>query len=93
LEHRDPVSRDGSRDALEPSIGGPAGRERDLLLQDDLNEGAEARRPVPERRRAVARDHRGKMPVSLGELGHPLGEGFDSQLRAHVYRTRLTRCL
>jgi len=79
--------RHGTGKPLEPAVRGSARRQRYLLLEDDLHERPEPRRPVPERWRAVARDDRGKVRVPSRKLGDAYGEGVEVQLRLHLYLT------
>jgi hypothetical protein len=87
VETRDLLGTHATGDLLQPLVGGSSGRERDLLLEDDLHQGLESRRPVPERRRAVARDDTGEMPVPAGELGDAFRERVGRQLERHVHLT------
>jgi len=84
----DPLGRHGTGQSLQPSVGGAASRQRYLLLQDDLHKGFEPRRPIPQRRRAVPRDDRGKVRVPPRELGDALGKAFVRQLRRHDDQTK-----
>ena len=87
VERGDPLWRDFAREPLQPEIGGASRRQRDLLLEDDLHERRKALRPVPERRRAVARHDRGEMRIPPGELSDALGERLGGQLERHVNLT------
>ena len=87
VERDDPLRRDLAGEPLQPEIGGASRRQRDLLLEDDLHERRKALRPVPERRRAVARHDRGEMRIPPRELGDSLGQRVGGQLKRHVYPT------
>jgi hypothetical protein len=49
---------------LEPPVSGTPRCQRHLLLEDDLHEGPEARRAIPERRWPKAFDDRREMRVA-----------------------------
>lgn len=75
-------------DALEPHVRRSPGGERHLLLEDDLDECLEARRAIPQRRRAVAFDDRGQVPIAPSELGDSVSERLMGELTGHVSQTR-----
>jgi hypothetical protein len=93
VEPRDALGAYASSDLVEPCVGGTPGRERDLLFEDDLDQGDEPWRPIPKRRRAVARDDRRKMPVPAREFGDTLGQSVGGQLKRHVCLTSQPTCL
>src|SRR5438105_11008932 len=68
-------------------VGSAPGGERDLLLEDDLDQRLEAGSAVPEGRRAVARDDGGEVRIPAGELGDALRERPGRQLERHVNLT------
>jgi len=92
VEARDPLRAYRSGDLLQPHVSGTSGGERDLLLEDDLHQGLEAGRAIPQRRRAVARHDRRKMRIPPRQLGDAFGQRVCSQLRHHVYQNEPT-CL
>jgi hypothetical protein len=89
----DPFGRHGAGKALEPSVGGAASRQGYLLLEDDLHQRLETGKAVPQRRRAVTRDHRREVRIPTGELGNAFGERLAGQLQRHVNLTRRARSL
>jgi hypothetical protein len=84
---RDPFGRHGTRESLEPFVGGATSRQRYLLLEDDLDERLKAGSAVPQRRRAVTRHHRGEVRIPTDELGNAFGKGVGGQLRRHDNQT------
>jgi hypothetical protein len=90
---RDPLRRHGSGTSLQPCIGGAARRQRYLLLEDDLYEGLEAGRTIPEWGRAVARDNGGEVRIPPREFRDTLGKPLGGQLKGHVYLTSQTTSL
>ena len=87
LERGDASGIHSTRNLLEPRVGRAPGGERDLLLEDDLDQRLEAGSAVPEGRRAVARDDGGEVRVSASELGDALRERPGGQLERHVNLT------
>jgi len=87
LECGDASGTNGTRDLLEPRVGRAPGGERDLLLEDDLDQRLEAGSAVPEGRHAVARDDGGEVRIPAGELGDALRERPGRQLERHVNLT------
>jgi len=87
IERRDAFGRHRTGHLLEPHVGSASGCERDLLLEDDLDQGLESRSAVPERWRAVAGDDRGEVRIPADELGNALRERRGSQLKRHVNLT------
>jgi len=84
IESRDSRRRDMACSTAEPQVRGAARCERDLLLEDDLHEGGEARLAIPERRRTVTRDDPRQVGIAVRERAHPAGEGAVGQpLRHH----------
>jgi hypothetical protein len=73
----------GAGKSLQSSVSGTARRERYLLLEDDLYEGLEARRTIPERRRTVLGDNVREVRVATGELCDSLRERVSRQLHSH----------
>lgn len=53
---------------LQPVVGSAGRGERDLLLEDDVDEGPEPGRAIPERRRPEALDDRGEVVVAPREF-------------------------
>jgi hypothetical protein len=88
VERREARGRHGARRPLEPAIGRSSRRERDLLLEDDLDEGLEAWLPVPERWRPETLHHRREVRIAPAELGDALGERLDGERCGHAHRTR-----
>jgi hypothetical protein len=87
IERRDAFGGHRTGDLLEPCVGSASRCERDLLLEDDLDERLEPRRAVPERWRAVTGDDRGEVRIPPGELGNALRERRGGQLKRHVNLT------
>ena len=85
---RDSLGRHGAGKPLQPSVGGAARRQRYLLLENDLNQGLEAWRPVPQRWRPVAGDDCREMWIPPREFGHGLREALRCELKRHVHLTR-----
>ncbi|MGH2471678.1 MAG: hypothetical protein ACRDG6_04655 [Candidatus Limnocylindria bacterium] len=83
----DPLGRHGAGKSLQPSVRGAAGRQRYLLLEDDLHEGLEPRRTIPQWWRAVTLDDGCQMRVTTRKLGHTLGQGRGGQLQRHIPQT------
>jgi len=54
------------------------------LLEDDLHEGPEPRRPIPEWRCTVQRYDRGEVRVPARELGDAFCQRVSGQLRSHI---------
>jgi hypothetical protein len=79
-EGRDPPRRHRAGEPLEPPVGGATRRQRDLLLEDDLYQSLKARRPIPQRWRAVTLYDGREMRVASCELGHAFGERLVRQL-------------
>ena len=92
-QHRNPLGRDDAGKPLQPSVGGAARGQRYLLLEDDLHEGFEAGRPIPQRRGAVARNDRGEVRIASREFRDALGKPLGGQLKGHVYLTSQTTSL
>jgi hypothetical protein len=80
--------RHGAGDTLEPSVRRPARRERHLLLEDDLHEGLEPWRPIPERRRPEPFDDGRQVLVAARELGHAVPERLPRERYRHLSQTR-----
>ena len=57
----------------------PRGGQRDLLLEDDVEQGREARLAIPQRRRAVAGDDPGEVGIARGELLDGRQQAFSGQ--------------
>jgi len=89
----DPLGRHRAGKSLQPSVRGAARRQGNLLLEDDLHKGLEPWRAVPQRRRPVPRDDRGKVRVSPRELGDALGQPLVRQLQRHADLTKHLRAL
>jgi hypothetical protein len=73
-ERSDPLGRHGPGKSFQPSVGGAASGQRYLLLQDDLDEGPEAGRTIPQWWRAVTLDNGRQMRVATRKLSHALGQ-------------------
>ena len=63
----------------EPVERRPRGRQRDLLLEDDVEQGRKTRLAIPQRRRAVAGDDPGEVRVPRGELLDGRQQAFSGQ--------------
>ena len=63
----------------EPVERGPSGGQRDLLLEDDVEQGRETRLAIPQRWRAVAGDDPGEVRVARGELLDGRQQAFPGQ--------------
>src|SRR5256712_4786014 len=92
-------SRRGRRsdERLEPVVGRARGGEGDLLLEDDVHEGAKAGLAGPQRRRAEALDDGSEVAVAPTELGNAARERLFGQLcgRGHTKNVaaRSGRCV
>jgi hypothetical protein len=91
VKRRDALGRDLACEPLETQIRGTTRRKRDLLLEDDLDKGGKALRPVPERRRPEPFDDRGEMRVAFPKLRDALGERLDRKRVPHGHRTSRRR--
>jgi hypothetical protein len=86
-QHRNPLGRDDAGKPLKPSVGGAARRQGNLLLEDDLDQRFEARRPIPERRHTVPGDDRREVVVPPREFGDAFGQVVGGELKSHVHLT------
>ena len=71
------------REGQQPVERGLGRRQRHLLLQDDAQEGREARLPRPQRRRAVVGDDARQPRVAGGQVGEGVGEGGVGEWGGH----------
>jgi hypothetical protein len=92
-ERRDTLRRHGAGKPFQPSVGGAAGRQRYLLLEDDLHKRWEPGFAVPQRRWPESLDDRRQMRVAPRQLGDAVGEGLCGQLEPHFYLTNAPRWL
>jgi hypothetical protein len=88
VEPGDGLRCHGARDPLEAPVRRSAGRERHLLLEDDLDQGLEAWRPIPEGRRPMTGDDRGEMRVAPRQLGNTVSEHRRCELNRYISQTR-----
>jgi hypothetical protein len=87
VEFAESVRTDAAGRLAEPFVRRAGRAERDLLLEDDLDERAEPRLARPERRRPETIHNHREMRITAPELGDALRERLRGQWERHVAPT------